>query len=757
DDLHLVNDPATYVALDYLFTHQPPLLRLIIGTRHDPPLSLARLRVRGELAELRAPALRFSLEETRAFLNDSLHLDLATEDLNALQSHTAGWPAALRLLGTSLSATSTAGRSSLLHTTLATRHHLFEFLAAEVLDRQPPQMRAFLLTTSILPELTPALCQAVTGEDATDLLQDVDRRNLFVTTIPDPHTHALAYRYHALFAEFLQRQLALEMPERVPELHRRAAEAQPSAARAIEHYLSAELWDEAATLLERSSDEMLLEQGLTASVEGWLKALPSALLETRPQARLVMGACALQKGALPQAILYLEQATLQLEQGGPALAALLGEAWAILAGCYFLVNDVPHVVEAIERALALPLQPRVHVQVLMARAWLHFYGRDWNAARADVGTALDLAQRSLAAAAPRAAGVLTPLAFYLKSNVALLPGLLPQIEAFCYRALAAFDAQPSPLLLALRELSAFIHLWRGRLEEAAASAQTALDLQARLGGYPFLGLDSRACLAYVHIAAGDYAAAQPLLDYIVSQLETQAMGLAELPCALYLAGANAIRLGDWDAARAAAARMEAQSRPLDAPETPALRLTLRALLAMDERRDDDAENALRQAAALAETTPSVALYSSPALLLAHFYAQRGRHPDALAALRPVLAHVERDACPGLLLKEGPLTVPLLRLAQDRGVYPALAARILALMGNASAAGAAFVPQTGATLTAREMDVLRLLAAGHTNREIAQALGISPTTVKTHVAHLLAKLDATDRAAAVIHARTLRLI
>ena len=239
EDLHFISEAEVYGALDYLIERMPPQMRLMITSRHDPPLSLARLRARGQLAELRLADLRFSLDETGAFLNEKQRLELGSADLVALHSRAEGWPAGLRLLAGSLGRmASVTDRSAFVRHLARTDRHVFDFLADEVLKRQESEMRAFLLETSILPELTPALCQAVTGRsDASVVLEELNRRNLFLVALDEVSS---AYRFHALFAEFLRERLAREMPGRIADLHRRAAEAERHVApmRAIPHYLA---------------------------------------------------------------------------------------------------------------------------------------------------------------------------------------------------------------------------------------------------------------------------------------------------------------------------------------------------------------------------------------------------------------------------------------------------------------------------------------------------------------------------------------
>ncbi|MCP4996987.1 MAG: helix-turn-helix transcriptional regulator, partial [Gammaproteobacteria bacterium] len=187
DDLHLITDPTILQALDYLLERLPGQMRLIATTRVDPPLALARLRARGQLAELGPPDLRFTLKEMDELLNGQLELGLSSQDLRTLQTSTEGWVAGLRLLTTSLAQLPTSSqRATLITHKMQANLHVFDLLAEEVLNRQPPLLRKFLLETSILSELTPELCQAVTGQtDAPIILEEVYRRNLFVVAVDD--------------------------------------------------------------------------------------------------------------------------------------------------------------------------------------------------------------------------------------------------------------------------------------------------------------------------------------------------------------------------------------------------------------------------------------------------------------------------------------------------------------------------------------------------------------------------------------------
>ncbi|HSR32658.1 MAG TPA: AAA family ATPase, partial [Anaerolineae bacterium] len=339
DDLHRITEPSIFVALDYLLEHRPPPLHLGVATRVDPPLALARLRARGELTEMRLAELRFSEEEASAFLNDRLHLGLSAADLALLLSRTEGWAVGLRLLASSIDRVpSIQDRKLLIRYLAKTDRNVFDFLAVEVFKSQEAEIRDFLLETAILPELTPKLCQAVTRRaDADTMLEELYRRNLFLvqvspsqgqtsselgavhfdqprrkTNSPQPETR---YRYHDLFAEFLRHKLGQEWPDRVPDLHLGAAQAESDPARAVGHYLAAAQWLEAADLIEQVGTEMFA-RGYLDTLSRWIDALPASVRESRPALLHYLSHCALWKGTWSEVPLLLERALQGFEAAG---------------------------------------------------------------------------------------------------------------------------------------------------------------------------------------------------------------------------------------------------------------------------------------------------------------------------------------------------------------------------------------------------------------------------------------------------------
>src|SRR5947209_929565 len=249
DDYHVIDAHDIHTGTVFLLDHLPPQMHLVIGSRADPPLPLARLRARGELVEIRAADLRFTPEEAAAYLNDVMGLGLAADQLGILEGRTEGWIAALQLAALSMQ-----GRDNIaefINGFAGDDRYIVDYLVEEVLQRQPDHVREFLLHTSILNRLTGPLCDAVTQQHGGRArLEALDRSNLFLVALDDRRQW---YRYHHLFGDVLRARLADEEPDRVVALHRRASdwfEADGDRAEAVRHALAAADFARAAELIE---------------------------------------------------------------------------------------------------------------------------------------------------------------------------------------------------------------------------------------------------------------------------------------------------------------------------------------------------------------------------------------------------------------------------------------------------------------------------------------------------------------------------
>ena len=287
DDYHLIGDQAIHDALAFLLARLPRQMHLVIATREDPPLSLARLRARGQLTELRAMDLRFTPSEAAEFLNQVMGLALSAKDIAALEARTEGWIAGLQLAALALQGTiSTRGQqdvSGFIQSFTGSHRFVLDYLVEEVLERQPENIQTFLLQTAILDRLTAPLCDAVSGQDnGQETLESLDRANLFIVPLDNERRW---YRFHHLFADLLNQRLRQAQPELIPSLHQRASEwyeQNDLADEAIEHALQAGDRARAASLMEVQSDAAW-RRGEHAKLRHWLDALPLEAVRAQPR------------------------------------------------------------------------------------------------------------------------------------------------------------------------------------------------------------------------------------------------------------------------------------------------------------------------------------------------------------------------------------------------------------------------------------------------------------------------------------------
>ncbi len=349
DDYHLITNPDVHEALGYLIARLPAAVRVVLATRTDPPLPLGRLRARGELVELRAEDLRFTDEETAEFLTDGLGLELRAEDVSQLHARTEGWPAALYLAALSLRGRSDP--SKLIAAFAGDDRYLVDYLTGELLARQRPELRSFLLQTSILNRLCASLCDAVTGgSESAALLAELEHSNLLLIPLD---TKREWYRYHHLFAELLRHELAESEPEAGVELHRRAYAWYRDAGLIVDatgHASAAGDMDAAVQLVARHY-AMFVDEGQLATVMRWIEALPPRLAAEDWLLGFAAAVVTAHAGRIDEAERWLELATYApaVERDGQDPAGPLA---ALTAYLRLLRGDVAGTIANGRRALA---------------------------------------------------------------------------------------------------------------------------------------------------------------------------------------------------------------------------------------------------------------------------------------------------------------------------------------------------------------------------------------------------------------------
>jgi LuxR family transcriptional regulator, maltose regulon positive regulatory protein len=775
-----------------LLQHLPPPLHVVIATREDPALPIARLRARGQLLELRAAELRFTPPEAATFLTQMMGLPLTAADVAALEQRTEGWIAGLQLAA--LAMQNRTDLRGFISAFTGSNHFVLDYLAAEVVEHQPAHLQAFLLQTAILDRLCGPLCDAVMGIGDVPtsahaaytqaLLEALERANLFVVSLDDTRTW---YRYHHLFGEVLrERLLRGATPQEVASLHRRASvwhEEQGLVAEAIHHALVAQDWDRAARLIEMHGLVLMLS-GQVQTVLGWLNTLPALVRQRRPLLLVHWASALMFTNQFEAAELRLEEAERCLPSDTPdELARLVRGRAALCRGIIgSLVGDLPRTFRFMQRALALlpeaPANESIGVMSARARAVAAVYLAEV-AYQLTGDVTIKREQRAVDAILPvRVTGYSTEIVHSYTSLAALhmLQGRL--------RAATATYAEVERLVPGQDALQALIgspayyvgmgDLLRERndLDAAESYLAYAIDLlQGTLATQADVILRGYIALARVQQAQSQAAAALATLQAFARVAHDRKLA----PLLLDQGSAMQARLHLMQNDLHAASRWaEASGLSLNDEigfPCEAAYLTL-ARLRIAQGRGKEILPLLKRLLADAETKARMHSVIEIRTVHALAYHTIGDRRRALALVEEALVPAEPEGYVRIFLDEGASMASLLHELSILGDKLAPYCKQLltafdptALPEQSATALAAAHPHPVTSqpqplvepLSERELEVLRLIAAGHSNHEIAHDLFIAVGTVKRHVHSIFGKLGVSNRLQAVLRARELGIL
>jgi LuxR family maltose regulon positive regulatory protein len=776
DDYHLISAPSIHEALSFLLENLPPQMHLVILSRADPALPLSRLRARGEVIEIRADDLRFTSEEVVAFLNEVMNLDLTQQQIAVLESRTEGWVAGLQLAGISLQGLPRDDADHLIEAFAGSHRYVMDYLVEEVFDRQPKHVQQFLLQTSILDRLSGPLCDATLDEGRTTgeeqgasfvqrpasgsqaILEYLEDHNLF--TMPLDHERHW-YRYHRLFADLLRDRMEQMQPEHVRDLHRRASawyEQEGLADEAFAHAVAAGDIQRAVRLAEAHA-ERLVQRGEVATLLRWLEALPGQAVRSRPRL-CVSYAWALfltgQAGVLEP---WLHDAETALAQGAalpsmtedaPDLAPLQDEVDVLRLASSRYREGPAGLIEQYEQAL-----DQISESDLFSRGLLYLGLGVACRLDGDVEGAIrayrEAAQMCQAAGNMMAAMIAT----YDLSRMYGFQGRLALAAETCRQVLesdkhAPFTAQRSPSL-------GLIHLGLARaqyewneLEAADMHTRAGLAL-GEPGGSLVLLMRGYTLLARIRHACGDDQGVRESLRTLERAIEQRELTQATRDeMAAYRALFDVMQ-GDLERP----ARWAGTIKPTLHDKLDTLRefqwlILVRVLIA--QRLPDEAAPLLGHLLQTAESEGRTGRALEVLALQALALQAHDRPTQALTVLKKALSLGEPEGYVRIFADEGIPMAILLRRALAQDIAPNYVRRLLAAFDERVAGSALVEP-----LTRRETEVLRLIADGLKNQEIADRLVISLATVKRHVTNIYGKLGVSRRVQAIARAQELDLL
>jgi LuxR family transcriptional regulator, maltose regulon positive regulatory protein len=762
DDFHVIHAQPILDMLAFLLEHIPPQMHLVLLSRTDPPLPLARLRVRHQLTDIRADQLRFTSAEIAVFLNEVMGLRVSAEDMTALEARTEGWIASLQLAALSMQ-----GRKdihSFVSAFSGSHYYIMDYLAEEVLQLQPESIRAFLLQTSILDRMCGPLCDAVVNADSAStidgqaLLETLEQRNVFVIPLDDKRRW---FRYHHLFMDVLNQRLEHQFPALLPQLHRRASlwyEQNGFMVEAVQHALKADDHDRAAQLLDQDGC-FLLMSGEVVTLLNWIDAI-----EFQPESHPWL---AIQKAwalslignldqveptlQVPEQLLLPLEPTVEVRTMRGTIAAARAHAANLLGDTRLAAERARQALELLPDCAAISRSMRsVATSILGDASWLN---DDLEEAKRAYTEAINIGraarnQHMVVIANSNLADILTE-----QGKLHQAARMYSEISDLATRP----DGQRSPLAEgAYSGLSRLSYEWN-HLEAVEKDIRQCLELCRQWENLDLQAV-ADAMLARLEHARGNPEKAQAALHAAEPFVSDDRLSpkwsswVKSAVARLWLAQGDLERpaqLMRQSGITLAGLMREAEIPYLREPEYVVL---VRVLLAQG---DYDAALALSERLLpKAEIAGRVGRMIEILALQALAYQGKKGLDQALAVLGKAFALAQPEGYVRTFLDEGEPMAKLLYQAKTHGIGTGYAAKLLAALGDASGSTLPSPQLLIEPLTARELELLKLIEAGHTNQEIAAKLVISMPTVKRHISNVYTKLGASSRTQAIARGREL---
>ncbi len=781
DDYHLVDNQEIHDAVTFLLDRLPPPpdgMHLVIATRKDPLLPLPRWRAGAQMTDLRQADLRFSHEETTAFLTQAMGLALSKEQVAALEARTEGWISGLQLAALSMRGLDAGGTAHFISAFTGADRHIVDYLVDEVLDQRPGGTKDFLLKTSILEgvcgPLGDAICSGEAGspggEGGQQILEMLERANLFVVPLDNQRQW---YRYHHLFADLLRHRLRQAVGTAgLQALHLRASEWYEQnglVVEAVHHALEARDFERTAHLVEQNARELFARSEL-ATILQWVDALPEDVVHARPwlciyyawALRLTGGQAEAVESRLRAAELALEKSKANLPDDETQSA--LGHIAALRAYQALYREEIPQVIDLARQALeSLPEASFVRGLTALALGWASRFS-------GDLAGASRAFMKARAASLESGNTYVAVTATCRLAYTQMLGGRLRQAAESCREALQMARGAERRYLpvagYALVYLGGVHREWNNP-DAAARRLVEGIELCAQVG-YILDQIVGHTTLARVRQAEQDWDGAREALQ----SAERLSLKMKGYVYARRWVEDCQIRLWSAQGRLSEVARWTRETDLSVDDEVGFARelehiILARALVAVgrDQPRKPHLDDALDLLARLLETAESAGWMGKAVEILvlqALAHQAQGDMDEALSALARALSIAEPEGYVRTFVDEGPAMARLLSEAAERGIAPDYTRTLLATFGGpaTTADDSSFAIRPSSLvepLTERELEVLQLLAEGLPNRAIADRLFLALSTVKVHTRNIYGKLDVHNRTQAVTRAREMGVL
>lgn len=768
DDYHAIDSKSVDELIAFLVEHMPACMHLVITTREDPALPLARLRAKNQLTEIRAADLRFSETEAAEFLNQVMGLHLSTEDIAILDKRTEGWVAGLQLAA--LSMQGKADASEFIRSFSGAHQFVLDYLLEEVLQRQPEHVQGFLLRTSILNRLNSSLCDALNESiSAQEILEQLERANLFVIPLDDERKW---YRYHHLFRDLLRQRLSQKhSKEEIASMHIRASEwleKNGEVGEAFQHAMSAEDIERGARLLEQNWLAMD-ENFQTAAWLGWVKQLPASVKRLRPVLLTQIGWSYMDAGNAVLSESSLRDAENSLKRPREELVIMEAEQFRTLPARIMFAraynaqtqNRFDDVVRYVETALdMIPHED----QYMQAQASSILSAAYW--ASGELDNSFELMSNWVNAAQQAGNIVFAVAASFGKADILITQGRLRDAMQVYQTALSLAAEHGVDQHTAHHHLGlGLLHHEMGEDERAAHHLQKAFELGRQTTIVDWMYRKSLA-QAYLKESEGDLHNALELLNdaqrfYIRTPIPNL-RPVEAMQARIHIKQNHLNQAQAW----AHQSGLSLQDKPIFLNEFG--HLTLAKIVLAENQNDQHFQTMLQMLESLLKQAESQnRLRSRIEILITQALAYSAKDSaKALAALEQALTLAEPEGYLRLFIDEGKPMAELLSKVKS-GNLQQYAKKILALLApqqnlppstfNPSAKLRASLQPLIDPLSERELEVLQLIAQGLSNQEITQKLVVALSTVKGHNLRIFAKLQAKSRTEAVARARELGIL